>query len=461
MCSPTWRPLSASIVAAIVVLITGWRAGRPARRPGDRAARPRQLLDDPPRLGVDPARGDSGGDRRGGSRAPNGRGRRRGRGARPAHLDDHVGLSGALGARARPRGRRLSCAQARAGAILASEFGLTHTTLQVEHAGESSGCRSRPRWQTTLSSFRKSGSGYQGHRPRRPGEAHFEKIALFSSCLPRWPCSARRQAAARPPAATSSCSRRAHRSTPFSLSTSSLAGRRGRAHVQPCAQRATRRRSRRTRSRRSGPIRASRSSRRTASCRRPRRRCRPASTASTATRAARSPGNGSGSVNVNVAVVDTGIDGTHPDLNVVGGTRLRAGHRLRGRQRPRLARLGHDRREGRRERRRRRRSGRAPLRRQGAQRRGRRPDVGHRLRHRLGDVDPHRPRSDQQHRRGEHEPRRRRLGRRQLRELERRRRAPGDLQLGQRRGDLRRRGRERRRRLRQLDARRVRRGARP
>ncbi len=30
-------------------------------------------------------------------------------------------------------------------------------------------------------------------------------------------------------------------------------------------------------------------------------------------------GNGSGSVNVNVAVVDTGIDPSHPDLNVVGG----------------------------------------------------------------------------------------------------------------------------------------------
>jgi len=30
-------------------------------------------------------------------------------------------------------------------------------------------------------------------------------------------------------------------------------------------------------------------------------------------------GNGSGSVNVNVAVIDTGIDSTHPDLNVVGG----------------------------------------------------------------------------------------------------------------------------------------------
>ena len=30
-------------------------------------------------------------------------------------------------------------------------------------------------------------------------------------------------------------------------------------------------------------------------------------------------GDGTGSVNVNVAVVDTGIDSTHPDLNVVGG----------------------------------------------------------------------------------------------------------------------------------------------
>jgi subtilisin len=36
-------------------------------------------------------------------------------------------------------------------------------------------------------------------------------------------------------------------------------------------------------------------------------------------------GNGSGSVNVNVAVVDTGIDSTHPDLNVVGGHGCAAG----------------------------------------------------------------------------------------------------------------------------------------
>jgi subtilisin len=30
-------------------------------------------------------------------------------------------------------------------------------------------------------------------------------------------------------------------------------------------------------------------------------------------------GNGSGSVNVDIAIIDTGIDTSHPDLNVVGG----------------------------------------------------------------------------------------------------------------------------------------------
>ena len=30
-------------------------------------------------------------------------------------------------------------------------------------------------------------------------------------------------------------------------------------------------------------------------------------------------GNGSGSVNVDIAILDTGIDTSHPDLNVVGG----------------------------------------------------------------------------------------------------------------------------------------------
>jgi subtilisin len=36
-------------------------------------------------------------------------------------------------------------------------------------------------------------------------------------------------------------------------------------------------------------------------------------------------GNGSGSVNVNVAVIDTGIDASHPDLNVAGGRGCAAG----------------------------------------------------------------------------------------------------------------------------------------
>src|SRR5918996_4489299 len=36
-------------------------------------------------------------------------------------------------------------------------------------------------------------------------------------------------------------------------------------------------------------------------------------------------GNGSGTVNVPVAVIDTGIDLDHPDLNVVGGTNCSTG----------------------------------------------------------------------------------------------------------------------------------------
>ncbi len=36
-------------------------------------------------------------------------------------------------------------------------------------------------------------------------------------------------------------------------------------------------------------------------------------------------GNGSGSVDVDIAIIDTGIDTTHPDLNVVGGTNCSSG----------------------------------------------------------------------------------------------------------------------------------------
>jgi subtilisin family serine protease len=42
-------------------------------------------------------------------------------------------------------------------------------------------------------------------------------------------------------------------------------------------------------------------------------------------------GDGMGTVDVNIAVIDDGIDGTHPELNVVGGSDCLRGNRIRGR----------------------------------------------------------------------------------------------------------------------------------
>ena len=57
---------------------------------------------------------------------------------RPACLADRLGLPRPVGARARRPGRRLPRRPRRARALLHSEFGIDHTTLQVDHARESS-----------------------------------------------------------------------------------------------------------------------------------------------------------------------------------------------------------------------------------------------------------------------------------------------------------------------------------
>ena len=90
------------IVAAVLVLAVGLEGRRPGRGDRDRRPRPPQLLERPARLALDPARDDAARDRRPrGGRSDGRRGRRRGR-ARPAHLDDHVRISRAVGARALP-----------------------------------------------------------------------------------------------------------------------------------------------------------------------------------------------------------------------------------------------------------------------------------------------------------------------------------------------------------------------
>ena len=59
-------------------------------------------------------------------------------------------------------------------------------------------------------------------------------------------------------------------------------------------------------------------------------------------------GNGSGSVGVDVAVIDTGIDLKHPDLNVVGGQNCSTGTSYDDGNGHGTPRRRHDRREGRR-----------------------------------------------------------------------------------------------------------------
>ena len=130
-------------------------------------------------------------------------------------------------------------------------------------------------------------------------------------------------------------------------------------------------------------------------------------------------GDGTGSVNVNVAVVDTGIDSTHPDLNVVGGHGCAAGAGT-------LDGNGHGSHV----------SGTIAAKDDANGVVGVVPGANLYAVKVLNDagvgltsdivcgidwvtVDPHRHRSDQQHRSRQHESRRQRLGRRQLRPLER------------------------------------------
>ena len=132
----------------------------------------------------------------------------------------------------------------------------------------------------------------------------------------------------------------------------------------------------------------------------PHRRFRRASTRSTPTSAPRSAGNGSGAItNVDAYVIDTGIDTSHPDLNVVEFRQLRQ-RPATGLQRTRHACRRNDRREGRHRRRRWRRARYSPPRDQGAELRGERQLVRRHLRNQL------RRRYDRTAGGREHEPRR-------------------------------------------------------
>ena len=112
----------------------GLARGRPAREHAHRRARARELVVDPPRLDRDPPRGDAPRHRRACGRPAPRRGAGSRRGARPPHLDDHVRLPGALGARARRPGEDCHGRRRELERVLEDEFGIEHTTLQVDHA---------------------------------------------------------------------------------------------------------------------------------------------------------------------------------------------------------------------------------------------------------------------------------------------------------------------------------------
>ena len=112
------------------------------------------------RRGVDPARGDPGGNRRGRGRAAHGFGRRRRRGARPAHLDDHVRLPDALGSRPRAAGRRLppTATRARAAPRRGVRPRAHHASGRARRRAERASDRA-PAPPRPLSAFRRLGAG--------------------------------------------------------------------------------------------------------------------------------------------------------------------------------------------------------------------------------------------------------------------------------------------------------------
>ena len=125
-----------AIVAAVVIILTGWRYADPLTSVaigililGSSWKLLERLDQHPP--GSDPPQP---GRLRSGQE--DGLGRRHRRSPRPPHLDHNLGLPRPLRPRARRRPGRLPRPQARTRNLLAREYGVSHTTLQVDHIGD-------------------------------------------------------------------------------------------------------------------------------------------------------------------------------------------------------------------------------------------------------------------------------------------------------------------------------------
>ena len=121
------------IVAALIIVITGWEYADPIVSLLIAVLILAQLVDDPPRHNADPPGGRPARNRRLGGGPRDGLRPRRGRGPRPPRLDDHLGLSGARRARPGRRGRRLPPQAPRGRRDAPPRFGIDHATLQMDH----------------------------------------------------------------------------------------------------------------------------------------------------------------------------------------------------------------------------------------------------------------------------------------------------------------------------------------